>query len=230
MSNSHPIAAAMATVAATVVATMLTACSHDAYESGDGRYSYMRSDMVMTVTGNSKELTGATTDDGTKLTFDKPLSCQWATKNDSAYRALLYYNKVEDKVSPIAAQQALWLKPRKLKDKEQMHDDAVTLQSAWLSCEGKMLNLCLLVKTGIAEGLDAKQVFGCIAEKSEEELADNEDIRLTLFHNQNSVPEYYSSRIYATIPLTAFPTGHDVVLKVNTYDGEVSHRFSAAAH
>ena len=64
MSNSHPIAAAMATVAATVVAMLLTACSHDAYESGDGRYSYMRSDMVMAVTGNSKELTGATTDDG----------------------------------------------------------------------------------------------------------------------------------------------------------------------
>ena len=48
-------------------------------------------------------------------------------------------------------------------------------------------------------------------------------LHLTFFHDQAGVPEYYSQRIYLSIPLP--PTGVDTIwMDVNTYDGLVEKR------
>ena len=51
------------------------------------------------------------------------------------------------------------------------------------------------------------------------------EIWLTLRHRQNEVPEYYSASVYVSIPLSGFPKGSLINLKVQTYDGIVSRRF-----
>ena len=42
------------------------------------------------------------TDDGDSLALSKPVELKWASKADSTYRALLYYNKVEGKAEPVS--------------------------------------------------------------------------------------------------------------------------------
>ena len=52
--------------------------------------------------------------------------------------------------------------------------------------------------------------------------SEHEDtVTLCLLHDQGGVPEYYSSRIYTSIPLFNELAGKTIRLRVNTYKGEV---------
>ncbi|MBQ7422140.1 MAG: NigD-like N-terminal domain-containing protein [Prevotella sp.] len=202
------------------------ACTNDPYESGDGKYSYFRADFVEAQTGNSRQIVGALTDDGDQLAFNPPGSCRWATAPDSVYRALLYYNKVVGGEPEYISLTSVSVLPfGRLKDDEPMIDDPVGFESAWVSRNGKYLNMQLALKTGVEEGLDAKQVIGAVLE-SVEELADgSHEFRLRFYHEQNGIPEYYSSRTYVSIPLSELRSGDAVRISVNTYAGEVVKSF-----
>ena len=49
--------------------------------------------------------------------------------------------------------------------------------------------------------------------------------QLRLLHSQNGVPENYSTKIYASIPLEYFSQGDVVRLDVNTYNGPLNKTF-----
>lgn len=198
---------------------MLSACTHDAYDVGDTDLSYLKAEMVMAHTSTSKSLVSAVTDEGESLTFEKPYECSWATTPDSIYRTLLYYNKVESRVGVITAQPVAVVRPIELKEKEPLHTDPVTVQSVWTSPRGDYLNLGLIVKTGVEEGLDAKQVIGCVIRDPLESLEPDASVPVTLYHHQNEVPEYYSSRVYVSIPLDLFAGHPSLTLTINTYSG-----------
>ena len=75
------------------------------------------------------------------------------------------------------------------------------------------------VKTGKADDEKARQTIGIMSEN----LPDG-TLRLTLLHGQENVPQYYSTRIYASIPMQGI--SQRLLLSVNTYDGLVERAFN----
>ena len=204
----------------------LSSCDTDAYESGDTSLSYLRADFVMAQTGLTKQVVGATNDDGERLLFDKPFECEWTTTADSTYRALLYYkNRTDEAPQPISLLPVLILEPKPLKVGETDSTDPVTWESAWLSKQQPYLNMSILIKTGVEEGLDAKQVVGIIPHGDEQQADGTTIHHLSFFHQQNGVPEYYTSRVYVSVPTKNYRSGDIIMLTVNTYNGIVERDF-----
>ncbi len=199
---------------------LFISCTHDSYESGDGDYSYLCAEFAELKTTTAKLVPEAVTDANEQLAFRKPLVVSWAEKGDTVYRALLYYNKVENgSPEPISAFALPVLKPNPLKDGETMHTDPLTVESSWTSANGKYLNLSLLVKTGVEEGLDARQTIGVVITNVTEQGDGTQHYDLVFYHHQNGVPEYYTSRVYCSIPTGFFKSGDTATLTIHTYQG-----------
>ena len=206
------------------------ACTTDEYESGDGELSYLKADFVMAYADAQKKISSVVTDEGETLSLNKSLSPKWAETADSTYRALLYYNKVEGEVEPISIVSVSVPKVRVTSEiKEQVYTDPVTFESAWKSKNNSFLNLGLQLKTGTADGVDAKQVIGMLCDTIIQRENGNKEIALRLYHQQNGVPEYYSVGMYISIPFDRLPCdiqkGDAVSITINTYKGEIRKEF-----
>ena len=205
----------------------MAACTSEDYETGNGEYSFLRADFAEVQTADEKKVVNARTDEGDTLVLQPPLDCSWATVPDSTYRALLYYsrepgNKLE--VKGFSAAQVLVLQAKEVKDETKVRTDPLTLESAWISPNGKYLNLGMFVKTGVSDAKDAYQTLAMMRDTT----ITSEGVQvhhLRLFHNQNGVPEYYSSRIYTSTPLAPFDKGDLLRIEINTYDGPVVRFF-----
>lgn len=201
------------------IIVLLSACTNEAYDSGDGRYSYLRADLVEAHTIAAKTIDRATTDDGEVLRLDPYATADWAEKADTIYRALLYYNKVEGAAAcePVTIARVPVLYPIAAdKIEGETKTDPVTLESLWVSANGRYINLALLLKTGKADDPEAVQSIGI----TKEEPTDG-PLTLRVLHDQGTVPQYYTSRIFLSIPVTDDLAGSDIRLIVNTYNGIV---------
>lgn len=201
------------------IIVLLSACTNEAYDSGDGRYSYLRADLVEAHTIAAKTIDRATTDDGEVLRLDPYATADWAEKADTVYRALLYYNKVEGAAAcePVTIARVPVLYPIAAdKIEGETKTDPVTLESLWVSANGRYINLALLLKTGKADDPEAVQSIGI----TKEEPTDG-PLTLRVLHDQGTVPQYYTSRIFLSIPVTDDLAGSDIRLIVNTYNGIV---------
>lgn len=201
------------------IIVLLSACTNEAYDSGDGRYSYLRADLVEAHTIAAKTFDRATTDDGEALRLDPYATADWAEKADTVYRALLYYNKVEGAAAcePVTIARVPVLYPIAAdKIEGETKTDPVTLESLWVSANGRYINLALLLKTGKADDPEAVQSIGI----TKEEPTDG-PLTLRVLHDQGTVPQYYTSRIFLSIPVTDDLAGHTIRLIVNTYNGIV---------
>lgn len=207
-------------------------CSNDGYDTGDGTLSNMRADFVEAKTNSSSYITKIETDDGETLMLSKSLSVSWATKPDTLYRALLYYNKVLSsagsyQAEPIAISQISVPSIHNVTELEGgIVTDPVTFTSAWKSKNGKYINLDFYIKMGTVDGSFDTQVLGIVYDGTEQTESGNQHVKLILYHAQNGVPEYYSSEVYLSIPVSAIPgdlsEGDEVEIYINTYDGEVT--------
>ncbi len=207
----------------------------DSYDAGDGPYSNMRADFVELFTDAGAMVTAAETDAGEMMDLSTPLRLSWAGTPDSAYRALLYYDRVErDGGSPLAEPlsvvQVAVLPIMAASDfGEGVVMDPLTLESAWMSKQGKYLNLDLVVKVGSLDGEGDLQILGVAYEGVERDADGTNWAVLRLYHSQNGMPEYYSSETFASIPMESLPVNPRLVggvtLLVNTYGGEVSRTF-----
>ena len=193
-------------------------CTMENYDSGDGDYSYLRADFAEAHTNAQGQIDYAINDDGETIRFAAPFSVKWTEKTDTFYRALLYYNRLPDSNKPVTMQRVYVLQPRDISLVESPSYDPVTFESAWLSrCQlpssAYYVNLTFLLKTGQPDNDQAAiQSIGVASETV------NDTLRLTLLHGQGNVPQYYSTRVYASIPVSG---SQAVVLTVNTYDGKV---------
>lgn len=206
---------------------VLTACESEDYETGDGEYSYMRADFVEARSAEAKTLSHAITDDGESLVFDEHLACSWATTPDSTYRALLYYHidkEGSNHVKGISATKVLVLRLPREKAKS-IPTDPLAFESAWLSANGKYVNLGLYVKTGKTEDGAKQQALGVVRDTIVTLGDGRKEHRLRLLHAQNDVPQNYSSKVYASIPLGDFEPGDLVIIDINTYDGLLTRTF-----
>lgn len=193
-------------------------CTTETYDSGDGEYSYLRADFVEAHTVAAKQVDYAVNDDGERITLSRHLAVNWATTPDSLYRGLLYYKRKPTENEPVSLQRVYVLTPKAAEDIKSPKFDPVTLESAWLSrCQisssAFYLNLSFLIKTGLADDPEAVQSIGMQGETQSDGT-----VVLTLLHDQANVPQYYSTRIYASIPLAEEQLKKGVALAVNTYD------------
>ncbi|MBQ6652564.1 MAG: NigD-like N-terminal domain-containing protein [Prevotella sp.] len=210
---------------------LLIGCTNDAYDSGDGTYSYLRADFVEAHTISTQTIDQATTDDGTTLRFNPYATAEWAEKADTLYRALIYYHDGttagEKTVESIAVNRVPVLRPVTEEEFEgEQRTDPVSLESIWLSTNKKYINLALLLKTGKADDPEAVQRIGMIKSEDAEGRP-----TLRLLHDQGTVPQYYTTRLYLSIPTTDLkapsqppPVGEAPVpprarIIVNTYKG-----------
>ena len=212
-----------------LAAAMLTAlwsCKEDVYETGDGDLSYLRADFAMAYTDSQAAFFRAETDEGNQLSFSKPYATKWATVADSVYRALVYYNnKVEDgKVEVVVATQVLTVWPMQRERLKKLITDPVHCESAWLSKDAAFLNLGLRLKTGTPDQVDARQSVGVLRDTVVTHPSGHRLHEFTLFHDQNGVPEYYSSQLWVSLRLSDMEKADTVVLHVNTYDGMKERR------
>lgn len=203
---------------------VLAGCSSDGYDSGDGRYSYLRADFVDMHAGAGKYVDYVVTDDGERLSVNPPFTLSWITTPDSVYRALLYYNLDSDE-SGNAVARALSVEYVPVLDivpEWQVGNvpvDPVTFESAWLSADGKYLNMCILLKSGTADDDGAMHTIGIVGEQTVTTADGGNCIVLRLLHDQGGVPEYYSVRKYLSIR-TSDIDADAVKIKINTYSGE----------
>lgn len=203
------------------------ACRHDYYETGDSALSYLHTEFVDATTNYAQAFASAITDDNTSLTLSPAIAAKWATTPDSTYRALLYYNKVENGITkPIAIKRVLTLKPTLISEAKQQNTDPLTLESAWIGKKKKYLNLSLIIKTGIADDEKAIQSVGLLQTVSRlQKNGTSKAYYFTLAHNQGGVPAYYSSKAYASIPLSTYQQGDSLYVTINTYKGVVTKTF-----
>ncbi len=214
---------------------LVFSCSNDGYDTGDGELSYMRADFVEAQTNSSALIYKVETDDGETLTLTKSPSATWATKRDTVYRALLYYNKVLSsngtyQAEPISISQIAVPHIYQVEELEEgVVTDPVSFSSAWKSKNGKYINLNFYIKVGTADGNVSVQSIGVVYDGTEITEDGRQHVSLRLYHSQNGVPEYYSAETYISIPVSAIPgtlsEGDDVEIHINTYEGEIAKTF-----
>lgn len=221
--------------AAFLFLSVLASCSSDPYETGDGKYSYMRADFVEANTDASSTIVSISTDDGEQLRLTDAVKTSWAAKPDTAYRALIYYNKVlsgngDYVAEPVGLSQVLTPRITLLENMtENVITDPVVFESAWKSSNGKFINFDLDVKTGTVDGDSNGHTIGIVCDEVVQRDDGTSLVRLRLYHDQGGVPEYYSAKLYLSIPVSFMPItlseGDEVEVGINTYDGLVTKTF-----
>lgn len=199
------------------LALLVGGCTNESYDTGDGRYSYLRADFGMAHAERPLSIDYFISDDSDTLHFQSPLSPMWAVTGGEYYRCLLYYNVGESasEVSPVSVSQVLVA--RVLPPSDTLSTDPLVFQGAWIG--GGYLNVAFEVKTGQADGVDSKQIVGMTLDS----ISADSTAWMTMLHSQNGVPEYYSSRSYMSVPLDSIPA-KEISLSVNTYNGKAVKR------
>ena len=207
------------------LSTILSSCTQDAYDKGEGRYSLMRGDFAEATVNSNCEVTSITTDDGETLPLKTLHTTKWISRPDTTYRCMLYYNKVNEadgrtvaEVISMGKVACLQIIPLSVDD--QYKDDPVKFESLWKSKSGKYVNLHLQLKTGETEDSTAIQKLMFFTDQEIINPDGRRTLSVLLHHDQGGVPEYYSTHAYVSIP-TANLDVDSVRLRLNTYSGPV---------
>jgi len=192
-----------------LVPLLLAACTTETYDSGDGTYSYLTGELVVAHATGKNSVDYVLTDDGDSLRMPSDFTFSSVAKADTFYRGQLYYSKVGDnQAEPLAFGVIPTLPVYPLERIREMKSDPVRFESVWKAKTKPYVNICFYAMTGTIDGETASQTVA---------IAQNGDT-LTLYHDQNDVPEYYSTRIFASIPFS-YIDKDSFLLRINTYDG-----------
>lgn len=202
----------------------VAACENDSYDKGQGKYSLTQADFVEAHCNVAKTFDSVVTDDGQTLTLVPQATATWATAADSTYRAILYYNLVDEtSAEPVAVTQVYTLSVLTLEDVKEMKTDPVKFESAWVSKNGKYLNVGFYIKVGQDDYDETIHSIGMVCDEVKENPDGTKTSFLRLFHDQGGVPEYYSSKQYISVPCSSIEAD-SVCLTIQTYDGIVTRR------
>lgn len=198
----------------------MASCQNEGYDTGDSEYSYITAELALLHTNSNKAVAYATLDDGSSLQFASKFTTKWTDKSDTVYRALLYYDKALDGSTTVNARgvtQVPVIGVVKQEDVKNMCTDPLDIESVWIAKNKTFINLSLLLKSGTTES-DNRQSIGLV-ELSRSVDADNRKrVVLQVYHDQGSVPQYYTVQQYASIDLTKLDA--DIVeIQANTYNG-----------
>ena len=203
----------------------VSACTQDAYEKGEGVYSEMTAQLADAHVNSDKRVDYVDTDEGEHLMLSQSASARFITKADTTYRCMLYYNKVKGtdgayqaEVVSMSSVPCPVLKSRS--ETNPVKTDPVKFESLWLSKTGKYVNLRLLLKTGMTDDSTAVQRLALVSDTVLAYADGTRSRHLRLHHDQNRVPEYYSTQVYISIPTDSI-AADTVSFTINTYDGLV---------
>ena len=225
--------ATLAALASLATLACLTACTTEGYDTGDGKYSYLRTDFAVASTDAQGHMDKFVADNGTLWHVSGTPQVSWMSVPDSSYRALVYYNLPAgykagassgnggNSVSVVNVVKVFTLNPKRA-DKTQDKTDPVTFDAMWLSDNGKYINLMFDIKTGNSNGESNGQSIGVSFAGYTSHSDDTITANLTFCHDQGNVPQYYSSRIYASIPVGELAVADFVSVAINTYNGNVT--------
>ena len=210
--------------------TFFCACTSDAYEKGTGTYSLMRTDLAEATIDGEKYAVSLVTDEGDSYTLSPKYQGKWIQTADTTYRVIAYYNPHDDGTAEAVAFGVVpTLIPREQWKFKTQPQDPVGVESAWVSTNGKYLNMALLVKSGHTDDEDASHIIAL----AQDTVITHADQRRTaiyrLLHDQGNVPEYYTNRHYVSILLPE-DRPDTVTLTIQTYDGTLSRQFPIQRH
>ena len=205
--------------------TFFCACTSDAYEKGTGTYSLMRTDLAEATIDGEKYAVSLVTDEGDSYTLSPKYQGKWIQTADTTYRVIAYYNPHDDGTAEAVAFGVVpTLIPREQWKFKTQPQDPVGVESAWVSTNGKYLNMALLVKSGHTDDEDASHIIAL----AQDTVITHADQRRTaiyrLLHDQGDVPEYYTNRHYVSILLPQ-DRPDTVTLTIQTYDGTLTRQF-----
>lgn len=230
---SSAILASLAPLAVLATLACTAACTAESYDTGDGKYSYLRTDFAVASTDAQGRMDKFVADDGTMWHVSGTPQVSWMSVPDSSYRTLVYYNLPAgykasanngnggSSVSVVNVIKVFTLTPKRT-DKTQDKTDPVTFGAMWLSDNGKYINLMFDIKTGNSNGESSGQTIGASLAGYTSHPDGNVTARLTFCHDQGNVPQYYSSRVYASIPLGELAVADSASVAINTYNGNVT--------
>lgn len=225
MSNkAFSCAAAKVVASAAVVASaLLASCTTEQYDSGDGKWSYLRSDFAEVCTDAQSRMSSFTTDEQLSLQVEGTPKVSWMTTPDSTYRALVYYaapgSPVPVKVFTV--NNVLCPKIKRLQTLAPLKTDPVSFVALWLSANRKYVNITFDVKTG-SSGSDADgQSIGAVLTDMTRNADGTLTAHITFCHDQGNVPQYYSSRQYASLAVAQMQDADSASIVINSYKGKV---------
>jgi len=215
----HPVVALLLTL-------LFVACEQENYEQGTGTYSLIQADFVEAPVDANKQITRVLTDDDVTLTLTQPHQPRWEAKADTTYRAVLYYNKVNNQaeVVSLAPLPTAGILPTDSL-KKPMKTDPIRLESVWMGKNRHYLNVGMYLKVGQTDDSEAIHHLGIVADSVAHHADGRTTLCLRLYHDQGGMPEYYSQRSYFSVPMEGIPTD-SVRLRINTYNGVVERRFA----
>lgn len=203
--------------------SLFSACKNENYKEGDGRYSYLTADFAEAHTDANKALTYMVNDAGDTLRFTQRRQLKSLNVADTAYRALVYYNRkvtgaefINLSLIPVVAPA---VDPGAV-------SDPLTFKSAWISKNKKYLNIGFAVKTGQGSEEKTTQRVGMVCDSVGVAPNGHRVLYLRMTHSQNGVPQYYSVRSYLSIPLQALSTGTIIHLRIRDYQRWITKNFS----
>lgn len=201
-----------------VASCLLCSCSDD--ENAD--LSCLTAEMCDIYVSAPKIAVNAVTDSDRQLSFDSQLSVPWATKPDSVYRAMLYYNSpiTSLTVSPLYAERVLLLTPHpKSKAAEWSENaDPMEVNSIWQAKNGKYLNLGISLKNGSTTDDSQYHSIGLVTDTIIRSSAKAHHY-YRVCHAQNDMPMHYTVRTYLSIPIASIPEGDTLTVSVPTDTG-----------
>ncbi|MCR4602394.1 MAG: NigD-like N-terminal domain-containing protein [Prevotella sp.] len=204
-----------------LLSLIISSCTIDSYEKGEGDYSLMTAEMVEAHVGSDKRVDYVDTDVDEHLLIQPTATANWITTADTTYRALLYYKKTEvGQAKAVSIGYVGVLMPHD-SIKGGMKTDPLYAESLWLSKNRSYLNLRLRLMTGTTDDKEAMHTIGLVRDTL---ASTDKHMCLQLYHDQGGRPEYYSSTAFASIPLTQI-TADTITLVVNTYSGVVTRTF-----
>ena len=209
-----------------IAAMLMAACETESYETGQGEYSLLQADLCELTVNGQKQGASFVTDDGDTYSLRIPYTAQWIETPDTTYRTLIYYNKVDaSQAELVSIGEIPTLIPHEHWKFESLLQDPLDLESAWLSRNGKYLNLGLLIKTGRINDKEMPHTIGL----AQDTLLTHPDGHRTayyrLLHNQNGIPEYYTNRRYISILLPNEQRPDTIHLQIETYNGPLERIF-----
>ena len=205
---------------------IISACEHDAYETGDGDLSYMHADYAEFTISN-RTVTSAVTDNDTSLPLPSSLTVSTELPADTMLRRLVLYNQ-KDASTPIEILRLTPVSvvtPHSPNEEGTQRTDPVKLTAAWLSPNKRYLNLQLGVMTGNNTAPDAMQELRIVCDSTHTEGKGASF--LSLRYNNANTPEYYTQDVYLSIPCRDITTSDGkqvdtISITVNTYSGRIT--------
>ena len=205
---------------------LLFSCETDSYEKGQGKYSLMMADMGEIMVNSDKQVTAFTTDDGDSYPLTSPATVQWVQTADTTYRAIIYYNKVENgQAEYMGLSSVPTMTPVEHWRIKEQPQDPVGFESAWLAKTKKYINLGLLFKSGYVEDTMGRHMISMAQDTILVNANQTSTAYYRFLHSQNETPEYFTNRHYLSILLPQ-ELPDTVCVSVVTYSGTIERRFA----